>query len=644
MKFSFGKDVLLDKQQIINKSFLLTNKLGSYSNISIAGFPLYNDAGLLTIALNSPTERFSIISNCYEIVEINGKEYNLTTAFYVDDSKNLKGNQYLVKFEYEYFPKWVYLIDGILLEKTILLSETTNILAFKYRLIENTNQSNIKLKVIPALKFNKASNIVVDNQQFEVSDNKITCNDVSMYINSENKFDIRRIDYTIDDLICYGDKGNGRNSICVHKLINEYIFDIDKEMTFTFSINEVAQKKYNDIYNENIKLIQNRLSKLNSDDDFIKQLAYEGNKFIVNRNSVNASTIVAGYPFFADWGRDTMIAILGLAIASNDIENSKEILDTFAKYEQNGLLVNVFDLNGKDNMYNSVDAPLWFINAAYQLFIKTNDLNIYKRYWGCINNIITNYIAGTKYHIVMDVKDGLISAGAEKEQVTWMDVNVNGILPTPRHGKPVEINALWFNALNIYADICDKLKQNNPYQELINKVKNSMQKYWLEEGYLKDNISIIDDWHDKQVRCNQIWAIALPFIAYDKHQCLSIFNKVHKELYVGYGLRSLSNKDQEFKQIYQGDNVKRDLAYHQGTTWVFPLGGYFKAYLKLNNYSEHSKQVIKYQLDILKDALSEGCLGQLPEIYDGLNPKYSKGCFAQAWSVGEILRIAMEVQ
>jgi predicted glycogen debranching enzyme len=254
-----------------------------------------------------------------------------------------------------------------------------------------------------------------------------------------------------------------------------------------------------------------------------------------------------------------------------------------------------------------------------------------------MENIIACYRKGTHHGIHMD-KDGLICAGEGLDQVTWMDVRVGEILPTPRHGKPVEINAYWYNALKIMESFCSITGCDAaPYGALAAQVKESFLNtfYMADKGYLKDVIS--GTYNDEQLRCNQIWAVSMPFGMLTREQERSVVDTVRRHLYTPCGLRTLSPEDPEYHPNYGGDMVSRDMAYHQGTTWVFPMGAYYLAYLK--TYGKEAAGYVRSQLDALEPMLREGCAGQLPEIYEGDFPTESKGCFGQAWSVGEMLRV-----
>ena len=363
-------------------------------------------------------------------------------------------------------------------------------------------------------------------------------------------------------------------------------------------------------------------------------------KFLSNRESTDGLTILAGFPFFEDWGRDTMIALPGICISTGRFDSAKSILRTFAFYEKDGLMPNLFPEGENEPLYNTVDAALLFINCVWLYYEKTQDIKFVEEMYPVMQRIISGYERGTNFNIHME-EDGLISAGAGLDQVTWMDVRVGEILPTPRHGKPVEINAYWYNALCIMQKFSEVLKKNEAqkYGELAQKVKESFaREFWMEEKHcLKDVIS--ETKADTQIRCNQIWAVSMPFTMLDEEKERQIVDTVFERLYTPYGLRTLDPKDEEFHASYGGEMIKRDLAYHQGTVWTFPMGGYYLAYLKVNKDSREAKEIVAKQLEVLESAMREGCIGQLPEIYDGEIPVSSKGCFAQAWSVGEILRV-----
>jgi predicted glycogen debranching enzyme len=379
-------------------------------------------------------------------------------------------------------------------------------------------------------------------------------------------------------------------------------------------------------------------------DEVALRLVRSADQFIVHRDSTGGKSIMAGYPFFADWGRDTMIAMVGCCISTRRFDDAKSIFRTFMKYCHKGLMPNMFPEGGNEPWYNTVDAALLFIGAVYEYYLESNDMEFVKEAYPVMKDIITWYQRGTDFHIRMD-EDGLIEAGSGLEQVTWMDVRFGNILPTPRHGKPVEINAYWYNDLKIMSYFSGLLGMiGNGYDELADRVKlNFCSKFWNEkQECLKDLVS--GEATDNQIRCNQIWAVSQPFTMLEREQEKKVVDKVFEKLYTPYGLRTLSKEDKDFKPNYSGSHFHRDMAYHQGTVWPFPIGGYYLAYLKVNDYSAKAVAKVQEQLAVMQAVLREGCVGQIAEIYDGENPTISQGCFAQAWSVSELLRVYTKLE
>ena len=366
-----------------------------------------------------------------------------------------------------------------------------------------------------------------------------------------------------------------------------------------------------------------------------RQLTLAADAYIARRDSTDGKTVLAGYPLFSDWGRDTMIALPGCCFATNRFEDAKSILRTFLAYEKDGLVPNLFPEGGNAPMYNTVDAALLLVDCVWQYVQRTGDWDFAREAWANLENIVACYRTGTHHGIGMD-SDGLIFAGQGLDQVTWMDVCVQGVLPTPRHGKPVEINAYWYNALMIMDAMAKELALDaKDYAALAQTVKKSfLEKFYIpEKGYLKDVLSNTEA--DEQIRCNQIWALSMSFTMLPADWEKSVLATVEKHLYTPWGLRTLSPEDKQYHGYYGGAQFDRDMAYHQGTTWVFPMGAFYRANLKI----EGDTRAVEEGLANLQTMMTQGCAGQLPEIYDGDHPYEGKGCFGQAWSVGEMLRV-----
>lgn len=380
--------------------------------------------------------------------------------------------------------------------------------------------------------------------------------------------------------------------------------------------------------------------KANLNDSLADNLVKAADHFIVNRESTGLKTVLAGFPWFTDWGRDTMIAFEGLTLVTKRFDDAREILESFAKYIKNGLVPNVFPDENTEPMYNTVDASLWYFQATYKYLKYTGEKEDYEfvkeKIYPKLKEIFKAYSTKTDFSIGMD-KDGLVFAGDGLDQVTWMDVRVGDLVVTPRHGKPVEINALWYNALKIMEELSKYYGEKyEVYKNLSVKVKESFEKkFWNEETQCL--YDVVDE-NDDKIRPNQIWAVSLPFAVLDEEKEKKIVNTVYKHLYSTYGLRSLSFMDKDFKKQYIGKLIDRDKAYHMGTTWGFLIGGFITAYCKVSNHSKEAILRAKEMCDVFQDTMRDGCINGIAEIFDGETPITGRGCYTQAWSVAEVLR------
>lgn len=639
MKFIYGKQDWKTRKRGNENCYLLTNGLGGFSSGTIIGSNTRNDHALLMACTEAPNHRYNMINRLEETVEKQGEIIHFSSQEYLDSERNEDGYKYLSNFSFEDYPRWIYHADGVEVVKELVMKQGTNLVAVKYKIDNRTNES-INFKVIPYLQFVKKGEELNCEQIFIISDESITSNGYTVFFSTDGvvqKIPQRFVEgmYYADDE-CDGRRFNG-NAVINHYILNEIsakskttlnlIYSMEKS---TDSVEEIF-KEYT-AYRENLVRISGRTHKL------ARMLVKSANQFLSARKSTGGTTILAGFPFFEDWGRDTMIAMAGCCISTGQYKAAKSVLRTFAMYCKDGLMPNLFPEGKNKPQYNTVDASLLFFHAIYLYYNSTKDIKLVNEMWPVMKDIIEWYKKGTAYGIHMDY-DGLIFAGEKLAQVTWMDVRVGDILPTSRHGKPVEINAYWYNALCIMDMFAKLLNKQENYSTLAEQVKKSFQeKFWnSEKGCLKDVLS--DTYADEQIRCNQIWAVSMPFSLLDEEQEREVVDVVFEKLYTPYGLRTLEKSDLEFHGTYGGEQIERDLAYHQGTVWVFPLGAYYLAYLKTRKYSKEAVDRVEEQLEVLENAMRYGCVGQLPEIYDGENPSVSKGCFAQAWSVGEILRV-----
>ena len=525
------------------------------------------------------------------------------------------------------------------------MTQGSNQIAVNYHL-KNHGQKEAVLCVTPFFQFEPKGEDLKEGKIFSRQEQKITDGKYNLFFETNGKvegFTEKKETYFYRYDECDGRRENGTAS-AVYQIKKRVKPGKETDLTVIYSleslINIDAKKIFDKIKEEQIHHQEKLIKTSGLKNKLAQTLVCSADKFLSKRESTDGLTILAGFPFFEDWGRDTMIALPGICISTGRFESAKSILRTFAFYEKDGLMPNLFPEGENEPLYNTVDAALLFINCVWLYYEKTQDIEFVEEMYPVMQRIISGYERGTNFNIHME-EDGLISAGAGLDQVTWMDVRVGEILPTPRHGKPVEINAYWYNALCIMQRFSEILKKNEEqkYGELAQKVKESFaREFWMEEKHcLKDVIS--ETKADTQIRCNQIWAVSMPFTMLDEEKERRIVDTVFEKLYTPYGLRTLDPEDEEFHASYGGEMIKRDLSYHQGTVWTFPMGGYYLAYLKVNKDSREAKEIVAKQLEVLESAMREGCIGQLPEIYDGEIPVSSKGCFAQAWSVGEILRV-----
>lgn len=644
MKWIYGRQDWKTLERGLENCYLLTNGLGGFSSLTMTGAVARNDHSVFMACTKAPNHRINMIHRMKEELDIGETKHVLSTQEFADGTRE-EGYRYLTEFSFETLPSWRYQVSGVELEKEIVMAQGSNQIAVNYHL-KNRSREEAVLCVIPFFQFEPKGEDLKEDKVFFRQEQKITDGKYILFFETNGEaegFQEKKERYFYRYDVCDGRRENGTAS-AVHQIKKRVKSGEETDLTVIYSMENLAGKDAKELFEkmkaEQVHHKEQLIEVSGLKNELAQTLVYSADQFLSKRESSDGLTILAGFPFFEDWGRDTMIALPGICISTGRFESARSIMRTFAFYEKDGLMPNLFPEGGNEPLYNTVDAALLFINCVWLYYEKTQDIGFVKGMYPVMQRIISGYQKGTHFNIHME-EDGLISAGSGLDQVTWMDVRVGEILPTPRHGKPVEINAYWYNALCImekFSEILGK-KEERAYGELAGKVKESfVREFWTEENHcLKDVISGTKA--DTQIRCNQIWAVSMPFTMLDEEKERQIVDTVFEKLYTPYGLRTLDPKDGEFHGSYGGEMIKRDLAYHQGTVWTFPMGGYYLAYLKVNNYSKEAKETVAKQMEVLESAMREGCIGQLPEIYDGEVPVSSKGCFAQAWSVGEILRV-----
>ena len=639
MKYVYDKQHdLLSLPQAEETCWLLANGLGGYASTSAAFSVTRNDQGLL-IAAKTPNQRFNLVHRLSEKLSSDGESVFLSSQTFGDGTPPEDGWRRLSSFVWEDGPCWLYQADSVQVTRRCAMEHGKNASAVVYT-VENRSEAPCTLRVTPVFQFSQKGDPPQAPFALHYTGGTIQGAGLTLHVKSSEP--LLPLPQTWENLSYEDDRKDGRRETGLGLICAAVELTVPQgesgQLELVFST-EPSGKGGAEILLDAQARQHSLLAQSGFKDPAARELARSADAFIANRPSSGGKTILAGYPFFGDWGRDTMIALPGCVLATKQYETAKSILRTFLAYEQDGLVPNLFPEGQEEPRYNTVDAALLLINCVWLYYQKTNDRDFVREAWPVMVRIIHAYRTGTHHAIGMDT-DGLIFAGKGMDQVTWMDVCVDGILPTPRHGKPVEINAYWYNALRILQELALTLGEDGTaYGRLAEQVKTSFTDlFWMEEkGYLKDVVS--GTGADEQLRCNQIWAVTMPFTMLPPAQEQRVVESVRRHLYTPFGLRTLSPEDPEFHPFYGGSQRERDMAYHQGTVWPYPLGAYYLAWLKTHGSTAEAAAQVREQLGNMEAMLREGCVGQLPEIYDGGNPGPSKGCFAQAWSVGELLRV-----
>lgn len=660
MKYSFGRGSFKTISEGNELSWMIGNGIGGFSNHTIVGGGAMSFHSYLVASFNPPVSRYSVFTRTQEVITIGDRNYDLTSQQYINSEKN--GQEYLERFVFDDVPEYYYKVEDVSIKKSISLEYGHNTVVVCYEVQNGLEES--KLTILPLFNYRNSGEVSEkadlkfdvqldsENGQLILVPQKNNEVKISFYASEGTYYDRKLYpvtmatpNYEIEENHFYKiDNRTGFLGVDNHYTPYEINITLQPKESKKFYIKCTTEELDDRCGFEILKEYKDRTDSLvknaGYDDEFINNLIKAGDHFIVNRNSTGLKTILAGYPWFTDWGRDTMIAFEGLTLVPKRFNDAREILESFAIYIKDGLVPNLFpDLNTPP-LYNTVDASLWYFQAVYKYLKYTGNEDDYsfikEKIYTKLKEIIDAYSTDTKFSIGMD-EDGLIHAGGGLDQVTWMDVRVGELVVTPRHGKPVEINALWYNALCIMKELSEKFGDDSTfYSELSGIVKTSFnKKFWNEET--RCLYDVVDE-YDGEIRPNQLWAVSLPFSLLSREKERSIVDVVHKHLYATYGMRSLSFMDEAYKNKYIGKLINRDLAYHMGTTWGFLIGPFITAYCKVNDYSKEAIETAEHMCKVFEDHMKDGCINGIAEIFDGDFPSTSRGCYTQAWSVGEVLR------
>lgn len=650
----------------IKREWAVTNGIGGYAGSSMIGAHSRTHQGYLIASLHAPIERYLVFSKINETATVGTSTVSFETSQHCASGKTVytEGQKFLTSFIYDGSVHYTYETDNFSFEKHITLKRNANVCAVAYEL--TAGDSDCTFTLTPLFNYREHSeSSTPDTLKFETFTKDRTFylvpeknKDIAIrFQTSEGTFSERETVYDIDMQLQIEVDLETDGLDCHYCPVDLSIAvpaNTTKKVSILCSIGDVNERpapvsatEAFSILEENARCHAELFEKAGYRDSFANQLVLASDQFLTYRESTKMMTVLAGLPWFTDWGRDTMIAFTGLTLCTKRFKEAEEILLTFARYIRHGIVPNMFPDDNMPPLYNTVDASLWYFYAVYQ-YLHYNpaaeaEAFVKEQIFPHLKEIISAYEKGTDFSIYME-DDGLIHAGSGLDQITWMDVRVGDWVATPRHGKPVEINALWYNALRIMESLCEKFDEDaSAYRTRANQVKESFNaKFWDSSNQCLFDV-VDGDEPDDHIRPNQIYAVSLPFSLLPEEQEKAVVALVEKELFVGCGLRSLAPDHPDYHGIYCGALAKRDAAYHQGTAWGFLLGGFFSAYMKVNHHSSSAAENAVHMLEPVRKHLSDsGCIGSISEIFDGDAPHNPRGCYAQAWSVGEVLRCYCE--
>ena len=641
------QDLCSDFGESTSREWLETNGIGGYASSTVSGANSRRYHGLLIAATKPPLGRIVLLSKFEETLVIGGERYELSTNQY-PGTVHPEGYKYLTGFRLDPFPVWTFDVNGVEIEKSVFMVNGENTTVCQWKIKERTAISNQQsvLELRPLLAFRDHHHLrhedAAFDTRFSVDGDLVSFTPYvempTLYL-TNNAASVepggvwyRNFEYAIESERGF-DHTEDLFQPCVMR------FELAESATVIVSTEPRNVIDAGKLQKAEMKRRATLVAHAKSKDHFSRQLVLAADQFIVRRGE--GKTAIAGYHWFSDWGRDTMIALPGLTLATNRPEIAKSILTEFSKHISEGMLPNRFPDAGEIPEYNTVDATLWFFEAIRAYLEATDDYKFVREtLYEKLVDIIDWHVRGTRYHIHMD-SDGLLFAGEPGVQLTWMDAKIGDWVVTPRTGKPVEIQALWYNALFIMSDLATRFgdaERQPRYFEMAAIAKDSFGgQFWNDnENCLYDVVNGMEK--DGSIRPNQIFTVSLPHPIISSEHARAVVDKVEAELLTPYGLRSLSPRDPQYAPIYIGSPLERDGSYHQGTVWGWLIGHFVDAYRKTHTGEKGLDKSVDKILAGFESHLSEAMLGQVSEIFDADAPHLPRGAAAQAWSVAELLR------
>jgi predicted glycogen debranching enzyme len=648
----FGRDICTNLDTAASREWLETNGLGGFASSSIAGLNTRRYHGLLVAATKPPVGRMVLLSKLEETVIIDGEPFDLAANQY-PGTIHPQGYRYLASFRIDPYPIFTYHVEGLEIEKSIFMVHGENTTVIDYR-IRKAGEQSVALELRPLIAFRDYHSTAHENgfldgtvaaapglvrlQPYQGVPHLYLAHSHAEVEPASNWY--HNFEYRIEQ-----ERGL------------DFREDLFNPCVLRFRLNAAASARATVIAStqehraSEVDLLRSRelarrtavAGTAPSDQPLVRQLTLAADQYIVSRGE--GKTIIAGYPWFSDWGRDTMISLPGLTLTTGRYDIARDVLLAFAASVDQGMLPNRFPDAGEAPEYNTVDAALWYFEAVRAYLAHTGDYDFVREHlYPVLADIIAWHVRGTRHGIRVD-PNGLLAAGEPGVQLTWMDAKIGDWVVTPRHGKPVEIQALWYNALRIMESLAHTFAsegERKRYNGMAEVAKWSFNRlFWNESaGCLYDVVN--GGPPDPSIRPNQIFAVSLYHSMLSAERARAVVETVRRDLLTPFGVRSLAPSDPKYAPHYAGDPRSRDSAYHQGTVWPWLLGPFLTAYVKISNGSAESRQQAAGWLRALQEHLAECGLGQISEVFDAEPPFHPGGCPAQAWSVAELLRAAVE--
>jgi predicted glycogen debranching enzyme len=640
-------------KHLTETEWLLSNRRGGFCCGTVSGTNTRRYHSLLTGSLTPPAQRIAALSGCVETICAHNKSYNLTHFEFEPPSPDLP-EPLPAGFRKDAGVHFDYHTAQFKLTKSIYMLPESDIVAVCYDFKDIEESFDFVVRPLAAMRDYHAVKRASGDFYLEWADDFLAIKNKScqgqLMLSTEEMVFVEQQQWW-NNFFYRQEKARGYD--CIEDLFSPGLFrrTIDGPVRIVLWAGlggaDLPQKMTEldvDVIVDDIKLQQRQvLAGLKSKDPVVQALGLSADEFMIDRqiDRVKTKSILAGFPWFMDWGRDAFIALEGLLLCCGRYEDAASVLLNFAYNADEGMIPNCFGDYNSGAQFNSIDSSLWFIHAAFAYYKASGDARTFaSKLMPIVRWIIDSYGRGTKFNIKAD-DDSLISGGAFNTQLTWMDAKIDNTVVTPRYGKAVEVNALWYNAICNVAEfyrVKDAVAAKK-FSDMADRIAGSFRScFWNESGQcLYDCVT--KEYKDSSIRPNQIFAVSLPFSPLTAAQQKAVVDCVERQLLTPFGLRTLSPKDGKYKGRYEGDTEQRDSAYHQGTVWPWLIGGFIEAYLKVNNHSRQSKKNGSAMLEpLLNHFKTAGCIGSISEVFDGDAPHKPGGAFAQAWSVAEVLR------